>query len=424
MQVVGQYMLNHDRWLGVRNRYRGDVVSRLDAEVRSGKPLNAKHLAEYIAASVPLHVADGWGYLGRAVHCHASGNPDIARHLAYYAELRAAMALLASHGIGIFNRRHFVVDSSGNITCLQGRGTHEAAWLFLEEWAARPVGAAAVATVIRPHGHQLDAWVAELAGQPTWQPVGTEWLLKLGLDLKRLGLDREARNSASYRPTQLATAAPMDALTAARFVVDFVEYLEPSAPFSFGKLDLHLLRLTLEMAFRAVTGRTSRQAPAKFMSSVESATAVLIDDPARREDLVEFLTRRRQSQDAALIARASTQEPPTTTEHHTQVMCRAALLLRISTGVAAKLLNSSGVPIESLSAWWTSLGLARGLWRVTPDAGELGDAWEDIAVGLADIDEWVAHVSDPTYRDLLDDCAEPLNRVSALEVLAVAGVGA
>ena len=34
-------------------------------------------------------------------------------HLGYYAELRAVLAIVASEGIGIFDRLHFVIDEYG-----------------------------------------------------------------------------------------------------------------------------------------------------------------------------------------------------------------------------------------------------------------------------------------------------------------------
>jgi len=63
----------------------------------------------YVAVSAPLHCADGWSFLGRAVAAILLGDATAARHLGYYAELRAAMSLMAAHGVGIFNRTHFVV---------------------------------------------------------------------------------------------------------------------------------------------------------------------------------------------------------------------------------------------------------------------------------------------------------------------------
>src|SRR5690348_17165654 len=68
------------RWLGLNNRYRENCVERVGNAVGSSSTLTDPHLAEYIAASAPLHCADGWSYLGRALVCHAEGDRDSARH--------------------------------------------------------------------------------------------------------------------------------------------------------------------------------------------------------------------------------------------------------------------------------------------------------------------------------------------------------
>ena len=38
-----------------------------------------------------------------------AGDPDAARHLGYYAELRATMSILAGDGIGVFQNKHIIV---------------------------------------------------------------------------------------------------------------------------------------------------------------------------------------------------------------------------------------------------------------------------------------------------------------------------
>src|SRR2546428_2970856 len=76
--------LKNGRWLGKENRYRTQVDAVLDKD--KGNSINDRQLAEYIAASGPLHCADGWSYVGRSLACHAQGDTDAARHLAYYGE--------------------------------------------------------------------------------------------------------------------------------------------------------------------------------------------------------------------------------------------------------------------------------------------------------------------------------------------------
>src|SRR4051794_23369664 len=77
------------QWLSARNRYRDDSVKRIREDTRPGKRLVHLHMGQYIAASSITHCFDGWSYFARAVDAELSGDPDAARHLGYYAELRA-----------------------------------------------------------------------------------------------------------------------------------------------------------------------------------------------------------------------------------------------------------------------------------------------------------------------------------------------
>ena len=123
--------------MSLRNRYMKSPVSVLEGDSKAGNPIHGKELADYLAASAPTHCCDGWAFLGRAVASHLRGDPDTARHLVYYAELRAAMAMLATEGIGYFSRLHFSIDKQQKASIGARTGTHVATWAILEEWAFR-----------------------------------------------------------------------------------------------------------------------------------------------------------------------------------------------------------------------------------------------------------------------------------------------
>src|SRR6476661_7745516 len=90
-------------WLASNSRYLSETDAKLSQDI--GRKVSVSHaqgsakasqLAEYVAASAILHCSDGWGYLGRAMGAQLQGDIGTSRHLAYYAELRAAMSLLAA----------------------------------------------------------------------------------------------------------------------------------------------------------------------------------------------------------------------------------------------------------------------------------------------------------------------------------------
>jgi len=122
--------LTRSRWLAKTNRYSINTIKRLTSDAKTS--LHGKELAQYISASAILHCADGWSYLGRAINCLLKGDPHRVVHLAYYAELRAALSLLACEGVGVFKNVHFVIDAPHNVRTLPSKPhTHVAAWSYL-----------------------------------------------------------------------------------------------------------------------------------------------------------------------------------------------------------------------------------------------------------------------------------------------------
>lgn len=193
--------LKRATWIGKTNHYAQDVVARLKSALPA-TPERRRNLAQYIAASVALHSIDGWSYLGRSVACLLAGDTHRALHLAYYAELRASMSLLASVGIGIFNTQHFIVQSANSTTKLRfGQGTHLIAWLALEEWSQQAASGALFAQLICPEGRTLDEWFQTQGGASTLAPQAKAWFMQWGMDLSLATMDRDARNNLATGPT-------------------------------------------------------------------------------------------------------------------------------------------------------------------------------------------------------------------------------
>ena len=119
------------RWLGQLNRYSKNTDKTVGSETAgaTGRIARPKQLSQYIAASCFLHAADGWSYLGKSMLSLLRGDPHRSLHLAYYAELRAAMSLMATRGVGIFNGRNFIVLGANNVKSVgKGNRTHQFAW--------------------------------------------------------------------------------------------------------------------------------------------------------------------------------------------------------------------------------------------------------------------------------------------------------
>ena len=130
--------ITYNEWLH-NNVYSVNTTTTIEDHFRTNS-INSIDLCKYVAASIPTHCMDGWGLLGRAIHCVVRGDTNTARHLAYYAELRAAMSLLASAGIGVLNNTHVVIDNNGQAHEFPDHpdrcGTHVFTWLALENWSS------------------------------------------------------------------------------------------------------------------------------------------------------------------------------------------------------------------------------------------------------------------------------------------------
>ena len=391
--VLGRLALHirRNRWLGNNNTYRRNCIKVLE-EHKGGqlRPINHRHLSEYIVASAPLHCADGWSFLGRALDCHAQGDADAARHLGYYAELRGAMSLLATEGIGVFSRRHFVVESPQRCQEVKPpKGTHAIAWLALEHWSGLRRSTDLLATVIEPGGMPLVEWLDAFQGaRSTWQPIGTEWLETWGLDLRRLSDDRDARNEASYRPTRVNARAFLDVFDSSSFMRSLWAICEPSTPSRFGLLDRHLLRLSLEQAFEAVTGKKAKDDPSGFRGRVATMLYRVAPSGLPTDEWRRFLTRDVQAEDSVLTTEARGTVAVRDPRHHIQVMARAVLLLRVATGACALLLREASFGRSELEFWWKNLGEERGLWEPGDEPDELLNLWADVDMALSDMHQW------------------------------------
>ena len=377
-------------WLAAGNRYAIDTVGRLKTDSSASPPaLQEDDLAQYIAASAPLHLLDGWSFLGRAVDAALRGDPDAARHLAYYAELRAAMAPLASEGLGVFSDRHFVLESSSRPVKIPNGTTHTVVWELLEAWCREPKAAALVGGIVGVGGISLSAWLGHFqvaaGGSAALAPVAADWLTMWGLDLHRFSDDRDARNNSSYRPTGIVQASRLRTSDCLAAVADVWSALEPAGVGSFDIIDRYLLRLCVESVFKAVVGGVSTPADKlRFRQEVSGMIQRAAPSSDERR-LRDFLLRRRDRSEPALLRLAQASDPPTAADHHLQVLSRAALLLRIANGACALLVQGGGASLRQLRFWWTGLGEARGCWERGSIPADLTDLWADVKQALDEV---------------------------------------
>ncbi len=381
--VAAKVHLPNSEWLPPSNTYMGDCIGTLKNHLSSGGTLVQNDIAEYIAASAPAHAADGWNLLGRAVEATTRGDVHSAVHLAYYAELRAAMALLATEGIGIFQDDHVILTEKRKFKVLKGIGTHVATWLILDYWSGLRRSTDLLSRIIRPAGISLQDWLRGF-GINT-RAFGRKYFRSWGLDLRHLskGQDREARNRSSYRPTCLSSNALLTAAECAKFVQEFWRLWEPSLGSSF-EIDSYLLRLILWDTYGALPASLK----GNFNRRVESLLASLSFSSDLSEKWRRFLIKETHQAEPMLFTEANKQPSSTDGKIHLQVIARASILLRVTSGACLELFGSAVITKNNIEFWWEEFGERHGIWDIGLAPDHLGDLWADIEESLMSLQKW------------------------------------
>jgi hypothetical protein len=375
--------LNGKYWIPSSNHYFNDCVNKINQP-----PIKSNELAEYIAASVVLHCFDGWAYLGRAIDCHNRGDKDNARHLAYYAELRASISILAAEGIGVFDKKHFVIESNNSCKLIPSNnvGTHGITWRFLDWLSNDSQWRDLIYEIIQPDGKSLKDWLTGFGVSPA--PVAQQWLNDWGLDIKRLADDRDARNESSYRPTRLKNRKALNVEEAHEFITNLWNSLEPDSPVSlrFKQLDRFLLRRILEVSFRGQTGKTHLSDKSGFSNRIKSLLLKLNFTPPYSTELFDFFTRKKEPQDPFFLQQAEKKDAVDSPLHHMQVIGRALLMLRLSSSMSSRLISFHSIKRKNIEFWIEKLGEEIGLWDKNAPPAELIDLWQDIKVVLEELE--------------------------------------
>jgi len=390
------------RWIRKGNRYRLACGERYSDDARR-HTVNEGHLREYVAASGPAHVVDGWSLLGRALDSAIRRDTYAAVHFAYYAELRAAMALLACEGIGVFNRKHAVVSPTRTIPLSKSPGTHELAHLAIKHWSELARAASLLDEIVAPGGIGFSRWLEACHVTAPLRAIGKKWLRSWGLDLAVLSDDKGLRNLASYRPSLFRLPPPIKQADLVEFFQQLWRLLEPSPVGRFPSLELHLLRKALRVA------GVSTPTPANL------TTLGLSEEEAR--DWVSLLTSNGEPLPLAEADRQTTIENP---RCHLQVISRASLLLYVATRAAGRLLSKSGCTRDSLSFWWHGFGDTRGFLDASSLPESPLDTWADVETALQDLG--AVRTDGLTFRAFRLNHSRALAELGACDMIAVWGL--
>ena len=334
--------------------------------------VDERKIGEYIACSAPLHLTDGWNYLSRAFCAASQGDQHVAYHLAYYAELRATMSLLAAEGIGLFQNRHIALDDHLQPTELRGRQTHQAAWEILSAWSDAGKAARLLDTMSL-EARSFSGWLESVGvTEQDRSRLSAKLLEAWSVDLRTMSEDVGRRNEMSYRPTRIRTAA-LSPVDPRQEIVDPLfaswDMLEPSfadtprvAHTPRVALDAPLLCRALELA--ASEGVGSYRTLDASLSALKSGMPGWL----HRELTAENPSASSIFRNAGITKGSGA--PP--------ILARGLLMLRLASASAASLLTAADISGD-IRFWWSALGSDLGLWENQEEIGAFSDLWADVA---------------------------------------------
>jgi hypothetical protein len=394
-------------WLKASNRYRVVCTKQYRNDLKA-KPGTVDHAAmcEYVAASAPTHVIDGWSLLGRAVDALLRRDAYGAVHLAYYAELRAAMSLLASEGIGILDRRHPRASKVGRTSSFSQQGTHNVVWPCLQHWAACQSSFNLIEQIFRPASLPLSAWLAGLGATTPARAVARQVFRAWGLDLKTFPEDHDLRNLASYRPSEFRLPAATPLVELLGFVNELWACFEPEASGRFPNIERLLLRRALRVA--GIQTVSLHGLGTLGMPSMEANVWMTAINASTEPSILRNADRRSSLEDAAC---------------HLGVISRAALLLVVALAAARRLLVGGGYTSEHLEFWWRRYGVDRGFWDDTSVPSDPIEAWADIKDHLDALEEWRSqNPRETSLRSWRRKQSSVVETAGAFELVAIWGL--
>ena len=410
------------KWLPKTNRYRVTCVDRYSRDTTSDPPsVDKAEMIAYVAASGPGHVIDGWSFLARSVDALLRNDVYSAIHFGYYAELRAAMAILAAEGVGILNDRHPVVDRNGNIQNLPKAQkwnqkskawnsftprTHAIVWPCVRHWSGLSKSFDLVDEVFRPADISLGDWLARLGSSVSVKAVTQRWISIWGIDLSHLDSDHESRNLASYRPSSLRPPHVPEVDEILDFVTGLWKCFEPSNYGRFTAFERHLVRRALKSGKVNLPLSQGALAPIGIFNAEEAAWLRVLNSTNEP----------RFFEDAELTSSLENKGS------HFQVLSRAVLLLNLATAAARRHLREANFTAMDLKFWWHSHGVDRGLWEQHPVPNPL-DSWADISELLGDTDAWLAaNGKQGSLAQWRKNQSSSLNFISAFELVGMWGL--
>ncbi len=373
--------LNKNRLIGPRNKYRVDAIGKIRTESQtSPTTFNSDHLEQYIGSSIIQHCFDGWNYLSRGVESYINGENGVGVHLLYYSELRAVMSIMASHGIGIFDKQHIYTD--GTNTHYFNGTTHNIAKDLYNEWSSSVDHISKLTESIKIKNRKFSDWITAtgIGATAVAGAVVKDFLDAWSIDL-RLNDDQTLRNEMSYRP-QFETSSTISS-KAIENIIEIWKHLEPSESDRFEDLDLHLFRNSLENLFEKATGKNKQHVDFRiFITNMFNN----LGEPTT-QFLFDFLLRESAPLDHVLLQKASLDNSDyrLNLSDPLPMISRSILLLRLASGLAeTKFVEKLGDK-TLLDFWWSQRAIEHSIISSPTDLTDKIELYADVRDAISDM---------------------------------------
>ena len=351
----------------------------------------------FLAASSLSHLLDGWIYLSHAFNSILNGDEATAIHLAYYAELRSAMSILATEGLGVFNNQHLGIFSpttsyeypknnykNKGTPPIQTRsvkpyGTHTFTWDAISELSKSPTKLnSEILKIFKVSGKdflELTEYFHPATAGSTILTARTikSWLKEWCLDIKMYQNDRDNRNEVSYRPQKIRNFdVRIDFQSILNDLDKYWSIISPSNIDKFSLLDKYLLRKLYSAIYPKLETLTPK---------IDLIRDAFNQQGINDEMLFNFLDFQPPFSDDHIIftnANIKTTNP-------LSILARATLLLRVSIGLVSQLFKDGGISKSELDFVWENYGIESGFWETTNAPTDFSNLWSDIQPSFGDL---------------------------------------
>lgn len=369
----------------------------------------------YLAASALSHLLDGWGYLSNSITALFNGNKGAAIHLAYYSELRGAMSLLASEGIGVFSKNHIALMDDARLIhftryrrTTAGRidenklGTHPFVWSALEKWCKSSIKPDyTILDIFSVKGHNFTDLIAGFHPQATLllsTSITKKWPLKWALDISKFKHDHNLRDFASYRPQSMYDfKKTIDIKSTIKDIYSCLSILSPLANNNFNYLDIILLKNLYTELFELLN-----------LGNFATIDELISNSFTEVGDTYDISTRAimMDTSQHIIFAQSSSRKP-----EPLPVIARAILLLRLSTGLVSSLLKDANIQKSDLQFIWNQYGFNSGLWDNSMAIKDFYTLWVDVEDECSDMIEQLDQKENNPFL-IKSEFASKLNKLS------------